>query len=97
MALSVLPHRYLHNRAEHAHHPTRQRERRMQGFQSPEQASGSSPRMVRSSTTTDHDAISSLPPHIAQSWANISRSGKKSRGLYQPKGSDTDEDMTLLA
>ena len=28
-------HRYLKNRAEHSHHPTRQRERRMQGFKSP--------------------------------------------------------------
>jgi putative transposase len=28
-------HRYLNNRAEHAHQPTRQRERRMQGFKSP--------------------------------------------------------------
>jgi putative transposase len=28
-------HRYLNNRAENSHQPTRQRERRMQGFQSP--------------------------------------------------------------
>jgi putative transposase len=28
-------HRYLNNRAEHSHQPTRQRERRMQGFKSP--------------------------------------------------------------
>ena len=28
-------HRYLNNRAENAHQPTRQRERRMQGFKSP--------------------------------------------------------------
>ena len=27
-------HRYLNNRAEHSHQPTRQRERRMQGFKS---------------------------------------------------------------
>jgi putative transposase len=27
-------HRYLNNRAEHPHQPTRQRERRMQGFKS---------------------------------------------------------------
>src|SRR5437899_8683447 len=27
--------RYLHNRCEHSHRPTRQRERRMQGFKSP--------------------------------------------------------------
>ncbi len=31
-------HRYLNNRAENAHQPTRQRERRMQRFQSPGQA-----------------------------------------------------------
>jgi putative transposase len=29
------PHRYRNNRAEHSHQPTRQRERRMQGFTSP--------------------------------------------------------------
>jgi putative transposase len=28
-------HRYLNNRAEHSHQPTRQRERRMQGFKAP--------------------------------------------------------------
>jgi putative transposase len=31
-------HRYLNNRAEHSHQPTRQRERRMPGFKSPGQA-----------------------------------------------------------
>jgi putative transposase len=31
-------HRYLHNRAENSHQPTRQRERRMQGFKSTGQA-----------------------------------------------------------
>jgi putative transposase len=28
-------HKYLNNRAENSHQPTRQRERRMQGFKSP--------------------------------------------------------------
>jgi putative transposase len=31
-------HRYLNNRAENSHQPTRQREQRMQGFKSPGQA-----------------------------------------------------------
>jgi putative transposase len=31
-------HRYLNNRAEHSHQPTRQRERRLPGFKSPGQA-----------------------------------------------------------
>jgi putative transposase len=31
-------HRYLNNRVENSHHPTRQRERHMQGFKSPGQA-----------------------------------------------------------
>jgi putative transposase len=31
-------HRNLNNRAEHSHQPTRQRERRMQGFKSPRHA-----------------------------------------------------------
>jgi transposase-like protein len=30
--------RYLNNRAEHSHQPTRQREQRMQGFKSPDHA-----------------------------------------------------------
>jgi putative transposase len=33
-----LQHRYLNNRAENSHQPTRQREQRMQGFKSPGQA-----------------------------------------------------------
>jgi putative transposase len=33
-------HRYLNNRAENSHQPTRQRERRMQGFKSPGHAQG---------------------------------------------------------
>jgi putative transposase len=32
--------RYLNNRAENSHRPTRRRERRMQRFKSPEQAQG---------------------------------------------------------
>jgi putative transposase len=35
-------HRYLNNRAENSHQPTRQRERRMQGFKSP----GHAPRFL---------------------------------------------------
>ena len=38
-------HRYLNNRAENSHQPTRQRERRMQGFKSPGHAQRSSRRM----------------------------------------------------
>jgi putative transposase len=38
-------HRYLNNRAEHSHQPTRQRERRMQGFKSP----GHAPRFLSAS------------------------------------------------
>jgi len=33
-------HRYLNNRGENSHQPTRQRERRMQGFKSPGRAQG---------------------------------------------------------
>jgi putative transposase len=34
-SVELRQHRYLNNRAENAHQPTRQRERRLQGFKSP--------------------------------------------------------------
>jgi putative transposase len=40
-------HRYLNNRAENSHQPTRQRERRMQGFKSPAHAQRFLPRRHR--------------------------------------------------
>ena len=43
-------HRYLNNRAENSHQPTRQRERRMQRFKSPGHAQRFSPPMVPSPT-----------------------------------------------
>jgi len=53
----VLPHvvhrqsRYLNNRAENSHQPTRQRERRMKRFKSPQQAQCSSPSLIPSPPT----------------------------------------------
>jgi putative transposase len=90
-------HRYLHNRAENSHQPTRQRERRMQGFKSSGHAQRFLPRMLPSPNTFDRDATGSPHLRIAKSWPNDSSAGTKSRGLPQPKGSDPDEGRSLLA
>jgi putative transposase len=76
-------HRYLKNRAENSHHPTRERERRMRRFMSAfvaatrnasSRSTGLSPR------TFDLDAIYSLPPTIVGSEANDFGSGMRLPG-----------------
>ena len=54
-------HRYLNNRAENSHQPTRQRERRMQRFKSQDTRNGFSPPMDRSPNTSGRGATSSQP------------------------------------
>jgi putative transposase len=53
-------HRYVNNRAEHSHQPTRQRERRMQGFNPQGTRNAFSRRMVPSLRPFDRGAIVSL-------------------------------------
>ena len=63
------PSRYLKNRCEKAHRPTRQREHRMQGFKAARQRGTPSafcPRMVLLPNTSDHDGICGLPPRTAK-------------------------------
>ena len=80
-------HRYLNNRAENSHQPTRQRERRMQGFKSRGMPSASSPPMVPSSNTFALGVISSRPPTTVTRWGNDSRYGVRSRARsWPPKG-----------
>ena len=74
-------HRYLNNRAENSHQPTRQRERRMQGFKSPVTPSASSPPMVPSRNTSARDATDSLPPVSRKRCGNDSRAGRKLTSL----------------
>src|SRR5881398_1968193 len=83
-------HRYLNNRAENSHQPTRQRERRMQGFKSPGQAQRFLSAYAPIANTSDRDATGSLSPRIAKSWLNSFRCGTRSRGLQPHKGSDPD-------
>jgi putative transposase len=70
-------HRYLNNRAENSHQPTRQRARRMQGFKSPVTPSASLPPMVPLPNTSARDATSFPPRPIDKKWSNASRAGKK--------------------
>jgi putative transposase len=77
-------HRYLKNRMENSHQPTRQRERRMQQFNHRGTLSDSSPPMVASPSTSDLDATDCLPASTAKGWGNDSRSGGKSRGQQKP-------------
>src|SRR5712691_5210700 len=51
--------RYLNNRCENSHRPTRQRERRMQGFKSPAMRNAFSPRTVLLPSTSDLGGICS--------------------------------------
>ena len=72
-------HRYLNNRAENSHQPTRQRERRMQRFKSPATPSGSSLPMVPSRSTSVHAVIDSPRPPTVKRWGTDSRAGRTSR------------------
>jgi len=58
-------HKRLNNRAENSHLPTRQRERRMQRFKSPEQAQRSWSPSARSAITFARDGIASPQPPTA--------------------------------
>jgi putative transposase len=90
-------HRYLNNRAENSHQPTRQPERRMQGFKSPRHAERflSAYGPIAQHFRPRRHRISA--PCIATLWPNASRSGTKSQGLPQHQGSDPDEGGHLLA
>jgi putative transposase len=79
-------HRYLNNRAENSHQPTRQRERRMQGFKSPGQAQRF---LAAYGLIAQHfrPRRHRLPaPAYRQVMAQRFRCGTKSRGLQPHKG-----------
>ena len=86
-------HRYLNNRAENSHQPTRQRERRMQGFKSPGHAQRFLAAYGPIAHTSARDGTGSPPPRIVKRWPNNSRAGMKSRGLLPPKASDPRVDI----
>ena len=72
-------HRYLNNRAENSHQPTRQRERRMQGFKSQATRNGFCQRMVPLLNTFDRAGIVGLRPHTGKKCSKDAKSGARSR------------------
>jgi putative transposase len=72
-------HRYLNNRAENSHQPTRQRERRMQRFKSPGTLNGFSPPMAPSPSISVRVDIGFPRLPIVKSCENDFRSGRRSR------------------
>ena len=71
--------RYLNNRCENSHRPTRQRERRMQGCKSAGHAQRFSRRMALSRNTFDHDAICCPHPDTVKRCRKDSRCGARLR------------------
>jgi putative transposase len=72
-------HRYLNNRAENSHQPTRQREQRLQGFKSPGHAQRFLAAYGPIANTSGRDAIASQPMTTAERWPNDSGAGRKSQ------------------
>ena len=70
--------RYLNNRAENSHQPTRQRERAMKRFKSGGMPNGSCPRSVASPHTFGRGGICSARPNGELRWPTVSRSGMRS-------------------
>ncbi len=71
--------KYLNNRAENSHRPTRRRERQMQRFKSPDQVNDFSPRMHSSTVISIYDDTYWRPRHIARSGPRHSVSGSRTR------------------
>jgi putative transposase len=69
--------RYLNNRCENSHRPTRQRERRMQGFKSPGHAQRFCRRMDPLPDTSDPGGIGCQRRRTAKRWGIDSRVGPK--------------------
>jgi putative transposase len=72
-------HRYLNNRAENSHQPTRQRERHMHRFKSPAHANDSLPLMVLSPNISVRAGIGLPRPPIGKRYRKDSRFGEGSR------------------
>ena len=71
-------HRYLNNRAENSHQPTRQRERRTQGFKSPGDAQRFLSAYGPIAQYFPPRRLFALPlPRIAKKWLKDSRCGAR--------------------
>ena len=90
-------HRYLNNRAENSHQPTRQREQRMQRFKSPGHAQRFSLPLVRSPNTSVRAGIGLPHPHTVKSSENDSSSGRRSQSQPWPPDGKKREDRLSLA
>jgi putative transposase len=76
--------KYLNNRAENSHQPTRQRERAMKKFRSPAARSGSSRHSAGYHHTSDPAATNS-PQHSTDTrWTPASPLGTRSSGCAPP-------------
>ena len=71
--------RYLNNRAENSHRPTRRRERQMQRFKSSPQARAFCRRMHSSMDTSTHDAIEWRPTATGHRVPRHSKFGNRRR------------------
>ena len=71
--------RYLNNRAENSHRPTRRRERHVQRFKSPDQAQHFLSLTHSSMATSIHDDTKCQPPSTARSGLRHSTSGSRRR------------------
>ena len=72
-------HRYLNNRAENSHQPTRQRERRRQQCKSSGHPNASSPLMALALTISAHAGIGLPRPPLGKRYKQDSRPGRRSR------------------
>jgi putative transposase len=72
--------KYLNNRAENSHQPTRQRERAMKKFNSPVARNGFCPRSAGYRRTFGPVVTCSTPGSTAARWPTASVSGTKSPG-----------------
>ena len=70
--------RYLNNRAENSHQPTRQRERAMERFNRRGMRNGSCPPSAASPHTFGRDGICLARPNGEPRWPTASRSGVRS-------------------
>jgi hypothetical protein len=73
-------HRYLNNRAENSHQPTRERERRCVGSSPPGTRNALSRCTESLLRISDHDAICSPPPITADFVVRDFKSGTRVRG-----------------
>jgi len=89
--------RYLNNRAENSHQPTRQRERAMKRFKSAWHAQRFLSAFSGISAHFDHDAICSAQPNGEPKWPTASRSGMRPLSSTLPPEIPTTQSLSTAA